>query len=343
MQRALQLAKNGLGSVSPNPMVGCVIVHNDIVIGEGWHQQFGEAHAEVNAINSVVDKPQLAGATVFVTLEPCSYVGKTPACSSLLIKSGVKKVVIATLDPNPKVSGNGIKALKIAGIEVEKGVLENESVALNKRFFINQTLNRPYIILKWAETKDGFIARENFDSKWISNENSRQLVHKWRTEEAAILVGKNTAKYDNPLLTVRDWEGKNPLRIVLDRNLELSSELNLFNGEVETVVYNLKEHRKEKKVEFIKLKEENFLIQLLKDVYNQEIGSVIIEGGSQIIAKFIELNLWDEARIFTSNQSFQEGIKAPQLRQPSSKKELINEDELNYYFNSKTAIYWQKN
>ncbi len=343
MQRALQLAKNGLGSVSPNPMVGCVIVHNNKIIGEGWHQQFGEDHAEVNAINSIVDNELLSEATVFVTLEPCSYVGKTPACSNLLVKSGVKKVVIATLDPNPKVSGNGIKTLKNAGIEVETGVLTNDSITLNKRFFINQLLNRPYIFLKWAQTKDGFIAHKNFDSKWISNEYSRQLVHQWRAEEDAILVGKNTAKYDNPSLTVRDWHGKDPTRVVLDRNLELSSKLNLFNGEVETLVYNLKENRKDKGVEFIKLEGHDFLSELLKDVYQRGIGSIIIEGGSQVLAQFIALGLWDEARVFSSNQLFGEGIKAPQLLEPSTKKEQIKEDELSYYYNPQTATYWQKN
>jgi len=343
MQRALQLAKNGLGSVSPNPMVGCVITHNDVIIGEGWHQQFGKAHAEVNAINSVEDKSLLSEATVFVTLEPCSYVGKTPACSDLLINSGVKKVVISVLDPNPKVSGNGIKALKVSGIGVETGVLENDSITLNKRFFINQHLHRPYIILKWAETKDAFIARKNFDSKWISNEFSRQLVHKWRAEEDAILVGKNTANYDNPLLTVRDWEGENPIRIILDRNLELSAKLNLFNGEVETLVYNLKENKKDKGVELVKIEDPNFIPHLIKDLYDRKIGSMIIEGGSQVLSQFIELGIWDEARVFSSGQLFGEGINAPELKQSSSKREQIKENELNYYFNSKTAIHWQKN
>jgi len=343
MKRALQLAKNGLGSVSPNPMVGCVIVYNDIIIGDGWHQKFGEAHAEVNAINSVADKSLLSESTVYVTLEPCSYVGKTPACSDLLITSGVKKVVIASLDPNPKVAGNGVKALENTGIEVEIGVLTKESIALNKRFFINQHLNRPYILLKWAQTKDGFVARKNFDSKWISNAYSRQLVHQWRAEEDAILVGKNTAKFDNPSLTVRNWEGKNPIRVVLDRNLELNSKLNLFNGEAETLVYNLKENRKGKGLEFIKLENSNFIHSLSKGLYTRNIGSVIIEGGSKVLSQFIELGLWDEARVFTSNQLFVEGINAPKLPEAPTKKKEINEDELSYYFNSKTTSHWQKN
>ena len=222
-------------------------------------------------------------------------------------------------------------------------MLENDSITLNKRFFINQHLHRPYIILKWAETKDGFIARKNFDSKWISNESSRQLVHKWRAEEDAILVGKNTANYDNPLLTVRDWEGENPIRIILDRNLELSAKLNLFNGEVETLVYNLKENRKDKGVELVKIEDPNFIPHLIKDLYDRKIGSMIIEGGSQVLSQFIELGIWDEARVFSSGQLFGEGINAPELKQSSSKREQIKENELNYYFNSKTAIHWQKN
>ncbi len=343
MQRALELAKNGLGDVSPNPMVGCVIVHNNDIIGEGWHQKFGEAHAEVIAVNSVKDKSLLQEATVFVTLEPCSYHGKTPACSDLLIRSKVKKVIVASLDPNPKVSGNGIKALKEAGIQVESGVLENESIALNKRFFINKKLKRPYVMLKWAQTQDGFIAKSNFDSKWISNEFSRQQVHQWRAEEDAILVGKNTAHYDNPSLTVRHWEGENPVRIVLDRNLELNKDLNLFNGEVETLVYNCVKDQKNKEYELIKLTKENFILQVLEDLYAKEIGSIIIEGGSQVLSNFIQLGLWDEARIFTSNQEFGEGIEAAIIDEPVGLSKEIESDKLNYYFNSKTKKHWQKN
>ncbi len=343
MQRALELAKNGLGNVSPNPMVGCVIVYNGLVIGEGWHQKFGEAHAEVNAVNSVEDKALLKKATVYVTLEPCSFHGKTPACSSLLIRSNVKKVIIATLDPNPKVSGNGVKALESAGIEVESGMLEVESIELNKRFFINQNLNRPFLILKWAQTNDGFIARKNFDSKWISNEFSRQLVHQWRAEEDAILVGKNTAQYDNPSLTVRDWIGVNPIRVVLDRNLELSTDLNLFNGEVKTLVYNCNESKIHEKFELIKLTEDNFITQILTDLHEREIGSLIVEGGSKVLSVFINLGLWDEARVFTSHQEFGEGIEAPQINERIEKQQQIESDTLTFYLNPQTKKHWQKN
>jgi diaminohydroxyphosphoribosylaminopyrimidine deaminase / 5-amino-6-(5-phosphoribosylamino)uracil reductase len=228
MQRAIQLAKLGLGNVAPNPMVGAVIVYNDIIIGEGYHQKYGEAHAEVNAINSVKNKELLNESTIYVSLEPCSHYGKTPPCANLIVENGIKKVVIGCSDPNPLVAGNGIKILIEAQIEVIDNVLEKECIELNKRFFTYINKNRPFIILKWAQTANGFIARENFDSKWISCEESRMWVHKWRAEEAAILVGKNTAKYDNPSLTVRDWNGKNPLRVVLDYHLELPLTHHLF-------------------------------------------------------------------------------------------------------------------
>lgn len=343
MQRALELAKNGLGAVSPNPMVGCVIVNNDKIIAEGWHKMFGGAHAEVNAINSVENKKLLQESTVYVTLEPCSYHGKTPACSDLLIRAKIKKVVIASLDPNPKVSGNGIKALENVRIEVESGVLAKESIELNKRFFINQKLKRPYVILKWAQTKDEFIAHLDYDSKWISNDYSRQRVHQWRAEEDAILIGKNTARYDNPLLTVRDWQGTNPLRVVLDRNLELNTDLRLFNGEILTIVYNLKENKKQPGAEFIKLNADDFIPQVLTNLYKRDIGSLIVEGGSEVHEAFIQLGLWDETRVFRSKKEFGEGIKAPTMIEVVENNEVIDDDELSYYLNPKTKYHWQKN
>lgn len=343
MDRALQLAKNGLGDVSPNPMVGCVIVNNNIVIGEGWHQKFGEPHAEVNAINAIEDKSLLKESIVYVSLEPCSFHGKTPACSELLIRSNVKKIIIGALDPNPKVSGNGLKTLESNGISVEQGVLEKEAIELNKRFFINQKLKRPFIILKWAQTKDGFVARKNHDSKWISNELSRQRVHQWRAEEDAILVGKNTAKYDNPCLTVRDWEGRNPLRVVLDRNLELKPDLNLLDGSIPTLVYNVIESGIKGKYELVKLGDSDFLAQLLTNLYQRDLGSVIIEGGSQVLNSFIQAGLWDEARVFTSDLEFVEGIDAPKLELEPSRVEEINNDKLSYYINPLTSSHWQKN
>ena len=253
MRRALELAENGRGQVSPNPLVGCVIEHHGKIIGEGWHQKYGEAHAEVNAVNSVKDKSLLKEACVYVSLEPCAHFGKTPPCADLLVENQVKKVVICNTDPNPLVAGKGIVKLREAGIEVETGILEKEGLELNKRFFHYLEKKRPYIILKWAETADGFIARKNFDSKWISNTLSRKLVHKWRTEEDAILVGTNTALYDNPQLNARDWTGNNPVRIVIDRHLKLPADLHLFDEQIPTICYNLIKNRNSGNVTFVKV------------------------------------------------------------------------------------------
>ena len=263
MQRALDLAETGRGSVSPNPMVGCVIVNqNQEIIGEGWHQAYGQAHAEVNAMQSVNDPAQLGSSTLYVNLEPCSHHGKTPPCAEAIIRHQIPKVVIANADPNPLVAGRGVKMLREAGVEVLEGVLEEEGHQLNRRFFTYIEQERPYIILKWAETADGFMARENFDSKWISNLLSRKIVHKWRSEEDAIMIGKNTARFDNPKLTVRDWSGNNPLRIVVDRHLELSSNLIIFNRETPTVCYNLLKNEHLNNLDYVKVPANDFLKKL---------------------------------------------------------------------------------
>ncbi len=336
MERALELAVNGLGTTSPNPMVGCVIVYEDKIIGEGWHMQYGGAHAEVNAIDSLSDKSLLPGSTVYVTLEPCSHHGLTPPCSELLISSGVKKVVICNVDPNPIVKGNGIRKLVNSGIEVATGVLSDEGEALNKRFFTYHNHSRPYIILKWAETADGFVARENFDSKWISNEYSRQLVHQWRAQEDAILVGKNTVLHDNPSLTVRDAVGKHPTRIVLDHHLELPIKANVFDGSVPTVCYNLTKNQAEANLDFVALNEENFPELVLNDLYKRKILSLIIEGGSKTLQSFIDLGFWDEARVFKSNSTFKKGIEAPVLKQATllSSENIIGDQLFIYQKNN---------
>ena len=332
MNRALELARLAFGQVSPNPMVGCVIVHNDKIIGEGFHQKYGSHHAEVNAINAVKDNYLLPQSTAYVTLEPCSYYGKTPPCANLLLKHQIKKVIIATIDPNPRVSGKGIEILQGGRVAVEQGVLESEGLELNKRFFTYHTKNRPYVILKWAETADGFIAKENYDSKWISNEFSRKLVHKWRSEEDAILVGKNTAKYDNPMLNVRDWVGKNPIRIVIDHQLELNRNLNLFDEKIPTVCYNLKEEKQSSNISFVKLEKESFLKNLLQDLRSRKIQSIIVEGGSATITEFLMTGLWDEARVFRSTTSFGSGIRAPQLIKAAfDGQENIMGDTLTYF------------
>lgn len=343
MQRALDLAVVALGKVSPNPMVGCVIVQGEKIIGEGWHKIFGQDHAEVNAIASVKSKDLISESNIYVSLEPCCYYGKTPACTDLLVKYKPKRVIIACEDPNPEVQGNGIKILKENGIEVQVGVLQNEAMTLNRRFFVSNFKHRPYIILKWAQTKDSFIARSNFDSKWISNEYSRQLVHKWRTEENAILVGKNTVEYDNPQLTVRDWQGSNPIRVILDPGLNLNPSSKVFNGQEKVFVFNLKEDSYDRNLIRIKVDKENFLTDLLNELYRQGIGSVIIEGGAKTIDSFIAAGYWDEARIFTSEITFGNGKAAPVLNFDKFEEQNINGDILKITYNPNTALLWQKN
>ncbi len=328
MRRALELAKLGIGSVSPNPRVGCVVVHDSRIIGEGWHKRWGEAHAEVNAITSVVDKGLIRQSTVYVNLEPCSHFGKTPPCSDLLIRSGVKKVVIANSDPNPLVSGEGVRKLRAANIEVVTGVLEAEGHELNKRFFTFYKDKRPYIILKWAQTSDGFIAHTNLDSRWISNEYSRQLVHRWRSEEDAVLVGTRTAAHDHPQLNVRDWTGRDPVRIVIDRFLRLPATLPLWKGPQPTLCYNLLKHEQQGNTTRVRVDEEGFLVQLVSDLYKRNIQSVIVEGGAQTLQLFITSGLWDEARVFYSTRAFGTGIAAPIFNGAVKSSEEISTDEL---------------
>lgn len=333
MQRALDLAQLSIGAVSPNPMVGCVIVHHNKIIGEGRHERYGAAHAEVNAVASVDDPLLISESTVYVNLEPCSHFGKTPPCADMLVKHRAKKVVIANTDPNPLVSGKGIEKLKAAGIEVITGILETQGRELNKRFFTFMEKKRPYLILKWAETSDGFIARENFDSKWISNEHSRKLVHKWRSEEDAVLVGTGTALHDNPALTVRDWAGRNPVRIVIDRFGKLPQTLALFDGSQQTICYTTHRDESAKNLEFIKLPETDFITAMLDDLFKRNIQSVIIEGGATTLSQFIKERLWDEARIFTSPEQFGSGIAAPKITGNLISRESVFTDTLAIYRN----------
>lgn len=333
MGRALQLAQYGIGAVSPNPLVGCVIVHNDKIIGEGWHRKFGEAHAEVNAVASVENHDLFQEATAYVTLEPCSHFGKTPPCSDLLIDKGFKKVVVGCQDPNPKVAGKGIQKLIDAGIEVVTGVLEKECISINRRFFTSISEKRPYIILKWAQTSDGYIAREDFSSKWISNPLSRQIVHKMRAEEDAILIGKNTALYDNPKLDVRDWIGKDPLRIIVDRNLKLPRNLNVFKDGKPTIYYNTLEEKKSGETIFVKLYGYDFLKQLFEDLHQKGIQSVLVEGGATILNEVIRQGLWDEAFVFTGSQKFGQGISAPLIEGNIISSKFVGDNELKYHKN----------
>jgi diaminohydroxyphosphoribosylaminopyrimidine deaminase/5-amino-6-(5-phosphoribosylamino)uracil reductase len=335
MLRALQLAEIGRGQVSPNPMVGCVIVHNDQIIGEGWHQKYGTWHAEVNAVNSVKDPSKLSESTVYVTLEPCSHFGKTPPCADLLVQHNVKKVVICNDDPFPLVAGKGIEKLRNAGIEVEKGLLAEKGRELNARFFTYVEKKRPYIILKWAETADGFIAGENYAPIKISNALSHKLVHKWRTEEDAIMVGTNTARYDNPKLNVREWQGaKDPIRIVVDRKLQLDPSLNLFDNTQDTWIFNEQVDKIENKNIYIKVAfGELFIENFLQALYQRKIQSVYVEGGTTLLQSFIDANLFDEIRVFRSPKQLYKGIEAPTLPKNIDmvEKQNLLGDELTIY------------
>ena len=335
MKRCIELASKGISHVSPNPLVGSVIVYNGKIIGEGYHQNYGKEHAEVNAISSVKDKSLLPKSTIYVNLEPCSHFGKTPPCANLIIEHKIPKVVIGSIDSFSKVSGKGIDRMKNAGIEVEVGVLEKESRELNKRFFTFQEKKRPYIIIKWAESKDGYIAPKNqTEPFWMSSSESKKLVHKWRAEETAILVGRVTAEKDNPSLTVREVEGKNPIRIVIDKDLKLSTDLNLFNNDSETIVFNAIKSEENDTNRFIKIDFNNLIKSILNELYKQNIQSLIIEGGSKTIQSFIDENIWDEARIFTTNNELKDGVKAPNIEGEIISKEEISGDVLEILFNA---------
>jgi diaminohydroxyphosphoribosylaminopyrimidine deaminase/5-amino-6-(5-phosphoribosylamino)uracil reductase len=330
MRRVFQLAILGKGKVSPNPLVGCVIVHGEKIIGEGWHMLYGGPHAELNAINSVSEQRLLLESTLYVNLEPCSHFGKTPPCAELLIKHKVRKVVVSNLDSNPLVAGNGIRKLREAGIEVITGILAKEGHELNKRFFTFMERNRPYIILKWAQTADSFIARENYESKWISNDYSRQMVHKWRAEEDAVLVGTRTAAHDNPALNVREWSGRNPVRVVLDRFLKLDERLAVFDRTQATLCYNVLKHEEKPNLSLIRIDDTNFTENIIHDLWKRNIQSVLIEGGATTLNFFLERSLWDEARVFKSPRSFHHGIAAPLTRGRVVRRENVGDDLLEY-------------
>ena len=341
IKRCIQLAKNGLGFTYPNPLVGSVIVFNNKIIGEGWHQKAGEPHAEVNAINSVKDKSLLKHATIYVNLEPCSHYGKTPPCANLIVESGIKKVVIGSVDANNKVSGKGILHLENNDCDVIVGVLEQECLNLNKRFFTFHNKKRPFIILKWAETQDGFMdklrnATSENSPNWISNAYSQQLVHKMRAEEQAVLVGTNTALNDNPKLNPRNWFGLDPVRIVLDKSLKIPSHYHLFDGSLKTIVFtektpdkSLNENLHFEQINFSK----NLGEQICSVLYNHEIQSVIVEGGAKTLKTFIAENLWDEAHVFVGNTKFKNGLKAPELKKAPNEIRKISDDALKIYKN----------
>ncbi len=345
MDRCLELAHKGLGNTAPNPMVGCVLVAGGRIIGQGYHREYGRAHAEVNAIQSVKKAELLASSTLYVNLEPCSHHGKTPPCSELILDKGIPRVVVGTRDPNKAVSGKGISRIADHGVEVSVGIREKECLELNHRFFTYHGNNRPYIILKWAETKDGFIDRERTPGSsgninWITGIMERQLVHKWRSEEQAILVGTRTALTDDPELTVRDWSGRQPLRLVIDRKGILHGSLKLLDGKTPTVIFSERALKTAENIRWVKLPGDTDMVDGILDfLYSNEIQSLIVEGGRATLEGFIKRNLWDEARVFTGDQLFGSGIRAPRLETDASEKHQIAGSMLSIFRNQTLNLH----
>jgi len=350
MQRCIELAQKGAGSVAPNPMVGAVLVHNGQIIGEGWHERYGEAHAEVNCLGQAVQNGQtdkFQESTLYVSLEPCAHFGKTPPCSDLIIRHQIPKVVIGCRDPFVEVNGKGIDKLNAAGVETVVDVLNKECVELNKRFFTFHLKHRPYIILKWAQTGDGKIAPLNptpageetlkdsaVQRLFISNEFTNKLVHRWRSEEASILVGTNTALLDDPQLTNRYWPGKQPVRLVLDKELKLPRTLQLFNDATRTIVFNTIKDLAEGTIQYYRInKEGNAVEQMVDALYQLKIQSVLVEGGAQLLQGFIDAGLWDEVRVIeNSSLKIEKGLNAPQIKNVLLQKiETIQTDTISYY------------
>lgn len=338
MLRCIELAKKGIGSVAPNPMVGCVIVHENKIIGEGYHQKYGEAHAEVNAILNVKDKSLLTSSTLYVNLEPCAHFGKTPPCADLIVEYKIPKVVIANVDPHSKVAGKGIEKLKNAGIEVITGVCEHEGNELNKRFFKYHRSSKPYVILKWAQSKDGFIdiIREKNEKGivWISQAETKKLVHKWRSEEAAILVGKNTISTDNPHLTVREFIGKDPSRIVIDQQLRLDyTAFHVGDGKVQTLIVTEKVATGFSHLKFIHPLSFS-LDDILRKIAEENFQSVLVEGGKHTLEKFIEENEWNEIRVIEGVTELNKGVRAPVFQGKLISNEKFGLDTIKIYLNA---------
>ncbi len=335
MQRCLDLARRALGNTYPNPMVGSVIVHNGEIIGEGYHHMAGQPHAEINAINSVKNPALLPESTIYVSLEPCAHYGRTPPCALKIAEIGFKRVVIGTLDSHDKVDGKGKKIIKEANIEISTGVLEAECRQLNKRFFTYHTKKRPFIILKWAQSADGFMDKD-FKPVQISNKLASQFVHRMRADEHAILVGTNTALRDNPNLTARNVAGKNPIRILIDFDLKVPEENHIFNSEANTLVFNSLKEETVGHLKFIKITRENMLETLLEKLYSEQIQSVIIEGGSHTLKTFIENGLWDEAVIITNETLVLEsGTKAPEFTAAPFHSEQMRDNRVDFYRNAR--------
>lgn len=340
MRRCFELARKGLGMTRTNPLVGSIIVHNDRIIGEGYHHEFGGPHAEVNAIRSVKNQSLLPDSTLYCSLEPCAHHGKTPPCAMLIKQKGINRVVISNTDPFPSVNGEGIRCMREAGITVETDCLSEEGDQMNRRFIGFIRNKRPYIILKWAQTSDGFIdlEREPGDSegpRWITDQVNRTLVHKWRSEEAAIMVGTNTIVADNPNLNVRRWTGENPIRITMDRKGRLANSAQILDGKQETIVFTGVQRKYPGRTRSIHADLSYQLEDVLEELYDQKVLSVFVEGGAKLHTSFIESGLWDEARVFTGKMAFSQGVKAPEMN--------ISPEETLYINRTKLEIFKNKN
>ena len=336
MRRCIELAKTGAGSVAPNPMVGAVLVYQDRIIGEGYHMQYGQAHAEVNCINSVgaADKALVPASTLYVSLEPCAHFGKTPPCADRIIAEKINRVVIGCRDPFKEVNGKGIEKLLAAGTTVVQPVLEDECIELNKRFFTFHTMHRPYIVLKWAQTANGTIGNSDHSRLMISNAFTNRLVHKWRSEEAAILVGTNTALFDDPSLTTRLWKGNHPVRLVTDMDLRLPASLHLFDGSVRTIVFNSLQHEESNNLLYYQVTRDVSLVhQICNALYQLQIQSVLVEGGAQLLQSFIDENMFDEARVITGAAMHDaSGIPAPSTSSMQLQETLqLQSDTIRFY------------
>ena len=342
MRRCFELAEHGLGNTKTNPLVGSVIVCDDRIIGEGFHHEYGGPHAEVNAIRSVKDKSLLERSTIYINLEPCSHFGKTPPCSTLIQHYKIPRAVICNWDPFPSVHGRGISALKNAGIEVVEGVLKDEGNWINRRFLTFHQKKRPYIILKWAETADELIDMERKSGdvgniNWITDEIGRTLVHKWRSEEAGLLVGTNTVITDNPRLNVRRWTGNSPLRIVFDRNGRIPETANILDSSQDTLVFTCIQDLHELKANTVIIDHDYSLEDIMSELYDRKIISVIVEGGKKILKAFISSGLWDEARVFKGSVTFGRGVQAPKIDTPPAEIIPLKDSTLNIYLNKSQA------
>ncbi len=337
MRRCFELASHGLGNTRTNPLVGSVIVFQDRIIGEGYHHEYGGPHAEVNAIRAVKDKSLLQESTIYINLEPCSHFGKTPPCSTLILNHKIPRVVISNTDPFPSVSGRGIEALKNGGTEVVDGVLVNQGEFLNRRFLTFHQEKRPYIILKWAATADGFIdierqAGDPIGTNWITDDIGRTLVHKWRSEEAGLMVGTNTIIADNPKLNVRRWKGNSPLRITFDRNGRIPESANILDNSQDTLIFTCNQERYSGKANSILIDHEYQMADVMTELYEQKIISILVEGGQQLHTSLINEGLWDEARVFTGKIVFSQGVKAPVLKQSPDEVLQFEGSELSIFY-----------